>query len=57
MRSQGIYSGVGLGLPIIKQFLDDLQAEIYLESQSKQGSSFTCLIPFQEPLLMDSFGT
>ncbi|MFZ0219627.1 MAG: response regulator [Candidatus Aquirickettsiella sp.] len=53
---EGIYSGVGLGLSIIKQFLDDLQAEIYLESQSKQGSSFTCLIPFQEPLLMDSLG-
>lgn len=51
---EGIYSGVGLGLSIIKQFLDDLQAEIYLESQPKQGSSFTCLIPFQEPLLMDS---
>ncbi len=53
---EGIYSGVGLGLSIIKQFLDDLQAEIYLESQPKQGSSFTCLMPFQEPLLMDSFG-
>jgi two-component system, OmpR family, aerobic respiration control sensor histidine kinase ArcB len=53
---EGIYSGVGLGLSIIKQFLDDLQAEIYLESQPKQGSSFNCLIPFQEPLLMDSFG-
>lgn len=53
---EGIYSGVGLGLSIIKQFLDDLQAEIYLESQPKQGASFTCLIPFQEPLLMDSFG-
>lgn len=53
---EGIYSGVGLGLSIIKQFLDDLQAEIYLESQPKQGSNFTCLIPFQEPLLMDSFG-
>ena len=53
---EGIYSGVGLGLSIIKQFLDDLQAEIYLESQPKQGSSFTCLIPFQEPLLLDSLG-
>jgi len=53
---EGIYSGVGLGLSIIKQFLDDLQAEIYLESQSKHGSSFTCLIPFQEPLLMDNLG-
>jgi two-component system, OmpR family, aerobic respiration control sensor histidine kinase ArcB len=53
---EGIYSGVGLGLSIIKQFLDDLQAEIYLESQPKQGSRFTCLIPFQEPLLMDSLG-
>ena len=53
---EGIYSGVGLGLSIIKQFLDDLQAEIYLESQPKQGSSFTCLIPFQEPLFLDGLG-
>ncbi|HEY2566947.1 MAG TPA: response regulator [Candidatus Aquirickettsiella sp.] len=53
---EGIYSGVGLGLSIIKQFLDDLKAEIYVESQPRQGSSFTCLIPFQEPLLMDNFG-
>ncbi|MES2141385.1 MAG: ATP-binding protein [Pseudomonadota bacterium] len=51
---QGIYSGTGLGLSIVKQFMDDLDGEISLQSQPQQGSTFTCLIPFQEPLFMDS---
>lgn len=50
---QGIYSGTGLGLSIVKQFMDDLSGEISLQSQPQQGSTFTCLIPFQEPLFMD----
>jgi two-component system, OmpR family, aerobic respiration control sensor histidine kinase ArcB len=53
---QGIYSGTGLGLSLVKQFLDDLEGEIYLESRLNQGSTFTCLIPFQEPLTQDAFG-
>ena len=51
---QGIYSGTGLGLSVVKQFIDDLDGEISLQSQPQQGSTFTCLIPFQEPLFMDS---
>ncbi len=51
---QGIYSGTGLGLSVVKQFMDDLGGEISLKSQPQQGSTFTCLIPLQEPLLMDS---
>lgn len=53
---QGIYKGVGLGLSIVKQFIDDLGGEIYVESQLKQGTIFTCFIPFQEPLVMDIIG-
>jgi signal transduction histidine kinase len=53
---QGIYKGLGLGLSIVKQLVDDLGGEIYVESQLKQGSTFTCLIPFQEPLVMDNVG-
>ncbi|TLY47019.1 MAG: response regulator [Gammaproteobacteria bacterium] len=53
---QGIYKGLGLGLSIVKQLIDDLGGEIYVESQLKQGTTFTCLIPFQEPLVMDNVG-
>ena len=53
---QGIYKGLGLGLSIVKQFVDDLGGEIYVKSQLKHGTTFTCLVPFQEPLLMDSSG-
>lgn len=53
---QGIYKGAGLGLSIIKQFIDDLQGEIYVESQPNQGSKFICLLPLRESLLDDAFG-
>lgn len=53
---QGIYKGLGLGLSIVKQFIDDLGGEIYVESQLNKGTIFTCFIPFQEPLVMDVIG-
>jgi two-component system, OmpR family, aerobic respiration control sensor histidine kinase ArcB len=45
---QGIYPGTGLGLSVVKQFMADLDGEIQLDSKPNQGSTFTCLIPFQE---------
>ncbi|RUR19990.1 PAS domain-containing sensor histidine kinase [Legionella sp. km535] len=53
---QGIYKGVGLGLSVAKQFIDELDGEIYVESESGKGSRFTCVIPLQEPLLDDDLG-
>jgi signal transduction histidine kinase/CheY-like chemotaxis protein len=53
---QGIYTGLGLGLSIVKQFVDDLGGEVYVQSQLKQGTIFTCLIPFQVPLVMNNVG-
>lgn len=47
---QGIYPGTGLGLAVVKDFIDDLDGEIHLDSQLKKGSTFTCLIPLQESL-------
>ncbi|MDX2164129.1 MAG: response regulator [Gammaproteobacteria bacterium] len=48
---EGIYKGAGLGLSITKKFLDDIQGEIYVESTIGQGTTFTCVIPLQKPLL------
>ena len=53
---QGIYKGAGLGLYVVKQFIDELCGEIYVESEPHKGTLFTCLIPLQEPLLDDASG-
>jgi two-component system aerobic respiration control sensor histidine kinase ArcB len=53
---QGIYKGAGLGLYIIKNFIDDLGGEMYVESEPGKGSRFTCLISLKEPLIDDDFG-
>lgn len=55
---EGIYKGIGLGLFIVKQFIDDLNGEIYHEKNSKNtGTKFICVIPAKEPLLDDNSGT
>ena len=51
---QGQYAGSGLGLTVVKQFIDDLHGEIYLESQEQRGSTFTCLIPCRQALMLDA---
>lgn len=53
---QGIYKGTGLGLYVVKQFIEELEGEIYVDSEPHKGSVFTCLIPLQLPLLDDSSG-
>ncbi|MBA3536975.1 MAG: PAS domain-containing sensor histidine kinase [Tatlockia sp.] len=53
---QGIYKGAGLGLYVVKQFIDELGGEIYVDSEPRKGTCFTCLIPLQEPLLDDDSG-
>jgi signal transduction histidine kinase/CheY-like chemotaxis protein/HPt (histidine-containing phosphotransfer) domain-containing protein len=50
---EGIYKGAGLGLFVVKQFIDELEGEIHVASAPKQGSCFTCLIPLKESLLDD----
>ena len=54
---KGIYKGTGLGLSIAKQFLDDLAAEIYVESTLSKGSRFTCVFEFREALFNDDLDT
>jgi len=50
---QGIYKGAGLGLFVVKQFVNELNGEIYVESSPNEGTCFTCIFPFQAPLLDD----
>lgn len=50
---KGIYEGSGLGLSIIKQFIDDLQGEIYVDSVQSIGTRFICVIKLQEALWVE----
>ncbi len=43
----GEYDGVGLGLQIVKQFVNELGGSITLKSEVGQGSTFTCYFPFE----------
>jgi len=52
--NQGYYKGLGLGLPVVKQFVHDLDGELELNSKVNKGSKFTCVIPFKLPLLDDA---
>jgi PAS domain S-box-containing protein len=51
--NEGIYRGSGLGLRIVKQFIEELNGEIDLESEIKKGSKFICTIPFKLPLVTE----
>lgn len=53
---EGIYKGAGLGLAVIKQFIDDLDGEIYLESEVDKGSTFTCVVSLKEALIDEAEG-
>ncbi len=39
-------SGTGLGMPIVKNLIDQMNGQIYVESQPGHGSVFTVIIPF-----------
>ncbi len=45
--SDGVYEGTGLGLTIVKQFVEDLGGKIYLNSRLGKGSTLVCMIPFE----------
>lgn len=48
--SKGLYKGLGLGLRIVKQFMDELDGDIHLKSEIGKGSIFTLLLPLKIPL-------
>jgi len=47
----GVYSGKGLGLKIVKQFLDEMGGNAYLTSEVGKGTRLRVLIPYELPLL------
>ncbi|MDB6096961.1 MAG: hypothetical protein JWM09_1239 [Francisellaceae bacterium] len=51
--AQGLYKGFGLGLPLVKKIIEELEGEIELESELGKGTIFTCIIPLGVPLLDD----
>lgn len=46
----GVYAGKGLGLRLVKQFVDELGGEVQVDSQEGCGSTFTVLIPYRRPV-------
>lgn len=43
--SDGVYEGTGLGLTMVKQFVEDLDGSIHVDSELGKGATFTCHIP------------
>lgn len=48
--NRGLYKGLGLGLSIVKQFMEELGGDLHLKSELNTGSVFTILLPFRRPL-------
>lgn len=53
---KGIYKGAGLGLSVIKQFINDLDGEIYVDSELHKGTTFICVLPLKVALLDEDTG-
>lgn len=53
---QSHYKGIGLGLSVVKQFIEELEGEIYVESKPQEGTCFICIVPFKVPLINDDVG-
>lgn len=48
---QGQYPGSGLGLHVVKEYVEKMQGEIYVESAPGEGAMFTCILPFKRSIL------
>lgn len=50
------YKNAGLGLSIVKQLVDDLNGEIFVNSKLGEGTTLGCFILFQHSLTLNSSG-
>jgi signal transduction histidine kinase len=48
--NRGLYKGLGLGLKVVKHFVNDLGGEIEVKSKVNAGTTFCCTFPFKLPL-------
>lgn len=48
--NHGFYKGQGLGLRIVKQFIEEMEGDIDIDSTLGQGSRFCCTLLFKLPL-------
>ncbi len=48
--NKGTYRGQGLGLRIVKQFMEEMDGDVEIESTENKGTKFICTIPFKLPL-------
>ena len=51
--NQGLYSGLGLGLSVVRQFVEEMNGDIEVQSQEGEGSRFIMHVPYKVPLLTD----
>jgi signal transduction histidine kinase len=49
--NRGTYRGMGLGLRIVKQFMEEMNGDIELDSKPGSGTCFACVLPFKIPLI------
>lgn len=51
--NQGLYKnrGLGLGLRVVKQFVDEMEGDIEMKSQQNKGTIVLCTLPFRIPLI------
>jgi len=49
--NKNLYAGAGLGLSVVKRFIEDIDGEIDAESTLGKGSKFICTIPVKIPLV------
>jgi len=52
---EGVYKGDGLGLNIVKQFLEDIRGEYTLKSDPGKGTVFKVQIPYKKSISNNSF--
>ncbi len=51
--NQEVYKGSGLGLRLVKNFVEDLKGDIEVQSSTEMGTTFYITLPFEIPLSDD----